>query len=101
MLPTLFEIEPAEVDVEPAAEATLLAEAGEIVAVLVELESTELESEDEVLLLTDEDETVPVIASDAMSWGSLSMNAIVGPATMLPRNLSRGLLTNGWVLLVT
>lgn len=101
MPPTLFESELESVDVEPAAAATLLAEAGEIVAVLVlESADTVLES-DVVLLLKASGETVPVIASDEMSWGSLSINAMVGPATMLPRNLSRGLLTNGWVLFVT
>ncbi len=101
MPPTLFETAPADVDVEPAAEATLLAEAGEIVAVLVlESADTELESVDE-LLLSELDETAPVIASAEISSGLLSMNAMVGPATMFPRNLSRGLLTNGWVLFVT
>jgi len=44
---------------------------------------------------------LPVTASASSASGLLSMNAMVGPATTLPRNLSRALLFSGCVSFVT
>ena len=75
----------------------LLASSGEIVAVEMEVIALSEPLPDE----DDDPETTPDFARLASASTLPSRKAIVGPATMLPVNLSRGVLASGWVSLVT
>lgn len=99
----------AGVGAPPTALSTALADAGEIVDVastllgMLPLEPPLLGGTLplELPLTRPEDDDEPVTASAPRASGLLSMNAMVGPATMLPVNLSRALLLSGCVLFVT
>lgn len=78
-----------------------VASAGEIVAVVTLtdpgelLEPEELLGSEELLGLEELLESPSVRTSEPSTSGSISMNAMVGPATMSPRNRSTGSLFRG------